>query len=488
MSDSGKAATSLKQRAIRGGLASLCSQATSALLRIGAVMFLARLLTPADFGLIAMVMAFVGVLNLFRDLGLSTATLQRTSVSHDQLSTLFWINVLVGVALSCITAAIAPALAVFYGEPRLTWVTIGLAGTFVLNAAGIQHSALLQRQMRFAVVAAIESLSLFVSVAVGLAMAMLGAGYWALVGMTLATPLSYSTGVWLASGWVPGRPHRDAGVTSMIRTGGIVTVNGLVVYAAYNSEKILLGRFWGADALGLYGRAYQLISLPTETLNAAFTGVAISTLSRLKDDPARMRNYFLKWYALLIAVTLPLTAACALFADDVVFLMLGPHWIEAVPIFRLLAPTILIFAMINPMGALLVAQGMLLRSFHLALALAPVVIAGYLVGLPWGPKGVAMGFSIAMSLWLVPHLAWCVHGTVVSLKDVAVSVSRPLASVLIATVASGAVTFGLMSSVPPWLRLITGVLVLAAVYLGVLLFATGQRALYLEVLNEVKRR
>ena len=489
MSDPGRTIPDLKRRALLGGLAKLCAQGVNTVLRIGGLVLLARLLTPSDFGLIAMVMAVVGVLNLFRDLGLSTATIQCESVTHEQLSNLFWINLLVGFVLMCAAIVSAPALAAFYREPRLVWVTLALAGSFLVNAVGIQHSALLQRQMRFTVLAAIESLSLFASVVVGLAMAWFGAAYWALVGMTLAAPTIYSAAVWLVSGWTPGRPTRDASVLPMIRTGGIVTANSLVVYAAYNCEKILLGRFWGAEALGIYGRAYQLINIPTENLNSAVGSVAISTLSRVKDDPVRLRSYFLKGYTLLIAATLPITAACALFADDVVYLMLGPQWAAAAPIFRWLAPTILVFGMINPVWPLLVAQGMLARSFHLSLAIAPLMIGAYVIGLPWGPKGVAMAFSIAMGLWLVPQLAWSLHGTVVSLKDIAISISRPLASTMVAAAAAAGVAFGLLApTAAPWLRLGVGITVLAGVYVGMLLFALDQRALYRDVLRGLRAR
>jgi len=478
----------LKRRAIRGGVAKLSSQILNTALRIGSLVLLARLLTPSDFGLIAMVMVVVGVLNLFRDFGLSTATIQRASVSHEQLSTLFWINLLVGVTLTCVAAASAPALAAFYREPRLLWITVSLAGSFVVNAAGIQHTALLQRQMRFTALAAMETLSLLASVALGLAMALLGLGYWSLVGMTLSACATYSIGVWTASRWTPGRPHHDATIISMIRAGGIITANSLVVYAAYNVEKILLGRFWGADALGIYGRAYQLINIPTESLNSAVGAVAMSTLSRIKDDPSRLRSYFLKGYTLLIAATLPITAACALFADELVLLLLGHQWSSAAPIFRLLAPTILVFGLINPLWPLLVAQGMLVRGLHQALVIAPLTITAYVIGLHWGPQGVAMAFSIAMGLWVVPHLAWSVHGTVVSLKDIAIAVSKPLVSIAVASLTSAWVVFNLLAEASPWLRLASGLSVLSAIYLGMLLFAMGQRALYLDLLRDLRAR
>src|ERR1700758_2417962 len=143
---------------------------------------------------------------------------------------------------------------------------------------------------------------------------MAGYGYWALVAMTLIAPIITTLGFWLTTAWIPGRPRRRIGIRSMMHFGGTVTLNGLVVYIASNFEKILLGRFWGVDAIGIYGRAYQLINIPTENLNSAVGEVAFSALSRLQDDLARLRSYFLKGYSVVLPFTLPLTIACALFA------------------------------------------------------------------------------------------------------------------------------------------------------------------------------
>jgi O-antigen/teichoic acid export membrane protein len=293
---------------------------------------------------------------------------------------------LVGTALALLAVAMAPVVATFYHEPRLFSVTVVLAAGFLFNAAGVQHSALLQRHMRFTASAVIEILALLVSTAVGIGMAVSGYGYWALVAMTVVSPIVSTIGVWIGTRWVPGMPHRNVGIRSMMRFGGTLTLNGLVVYVAYNLEKVLLGRFWGADAVGIYGRAYQLVNIPTENLNSAVGGVAFSALSRLQEDPIRFKSYFLKGYSLVLALTLPITIICALFADDLIFVLLGPKWKEAAVIFRLLAPTILIFAMINPLAWLLFSLGMVGRSLKVALVLAPLVIAGYVMGLPYGPK------------------------------------------------------------------------------------------------------
>jgi O-antigen/teichoic acid export membrane protein len=476
----------LKARTIRGGLARLCAQGVTFFVRVGSLMVLARLLSPKDFGLVGMVTAFTGVLTLFRDFGLSSAAVQRTTVTEEQISTLFWINIMLGVLLGLVTVGTAPAVAAFYHEPQLFGVTAVLAAGFLFNAAGTQHSVLLQRQMRFTALAAISVVSLTVGAAIGIGGAKAGCGYWALVAMTVTPPLIATIGFWLTTGWVPGMPHRRAGIRSMMHFGGALTFTGLLVYIGYNAEKVLIGRLWGADAIGTYGRGYQLVNIPTENLNSAVGEVAFSALSRLQDDPVRLKSYFLKGFSLVLGLTLPITIACALFADDLVFVLLGPQWEDTAAIVRLLAPTIAIFAIINPLGWLIFSIGLVARGMKAAPVLAAIMITGYVIGLPYGPKGVAFAYSGALTLWVIPHILWCVHGTTVSLWDVLLAVSRPLAS----GIAAGAVAFGarLISGalVSPFSRLALETGVLFVTFFGVLLFVAGQKSLYLDFLRGLK--
>ena len=476
----------LKEKAIRGGLARLCAQGANFVLRLVSLMVLARLLAPKDFGLVGMVTAFTGVLSLFRDFGLSSAAIQRTNVTEEQLSTLFWINLLVGAVLGLIAVAMAPAIAAFYHEPRLIAVTIVLATGFLFNAAGVQHGALLQREMRFTALAVINTVGLIVGTAIAIAGAKIGYGYWALVAMTVTAPLISTIGFWLATAWLPGMPQRRSGIRSMMRFGGTLTLNGLVVYIASNLEKVLLGRFWGVDALGLYGRAYQLINIPTDNLNSAAGEVAFSALSRLQDEPSRLKSYFLKGYSLVLAMTLPITIACALFADDMIVVLLGPKWMAAAPIFRLLAPTILVFAIANPLGWLVCSLGMVERGLKMSLVIAPLMIAGYVLGLSHGPTGVAFAYSAVMLLWVIPVIAWSVHGTVISFWDVLLTVSRPLASSVVAAGLAFGVRLVYGQSLSPLPRLVLETTVLLVTFLGMLLFATGQKTLYLDLLRGLR--
>jgi PST family polysaccharide transporter len=476
----------LKGRTVRGALARLCAQLANFLLRVVSLIVLARLLSPKDFGLVGMVTAFTGVLTLFRDFGLSSAAIQHTTVTEEQISTLFWINILLGALLGLVSVVMAPAIASFYGEPRLYWVTAVLALGFLFNSAGVQHSALLQRQLRFTTLSIISVVSLLVGSAIAIGGAEAGYGYWALVGMSVTSTLTGTLGFWLTTAWVPRKPQRRVGIRSMMRFGGTLTLNGLVAYVAYNAEKVMIGRFWGADAIGIYGRAYQLVNIPTDTLNSAVGEVAFSALSRLQDDPIRLKSYFLKGFSLVLGLTLPSTLACALFADDLVFVFLGPKWKDTAAIVPLLAPTIAIFAIINPLGWLVYSVGLVARSLKIALVFAPVMITGCLIGLPYGPKGVALAYSAVMALWVIPLILWCVHGTVISLRDILLAVSRPLASCILAGgLAFGVrLTYGQFFSPLPRLMLESGVLFVT--YFVALLFAAGQKLLYLDLLRELK--
>jgi O-antigen/teichoic acid export membrane protein len=473
----------LKEKTIRGGAARLGSQAASLGLRVVAVVVLARLLGPKDYGLVGMVTALTGVLTWFRDFGLSAAAVQRPDITGDQHSTLFWINVLFGALLTFVTLATAPAIARFYHEPRLIWVAAVLGTTFLFNAVGIQHSALLQRQMRFTALAAISVVSLMVGTAIGIGGAAVGYGYWALVAQSVTTPLVASIGFWLATGWVPGMPRWCADTRSMMHFGGTLTLNGIIAYIGFNADKVMIGRFLGVDAIGIYGRGFYLVSVPIDNLNSAVGEVAFSALSRLQNDPTRLKRYFLKGFSLVLGLTLPITIACALFADDVVLVLLGPKWQASTEIVRLLAPTIAVLAVINPMGWLILSLGLVRRSLKIALVFAPIMIFGCVMGLPHGAAGVAFAYSLVMVLWMVPHVAWCVHGTAVSIRDVVTVVIRPLACGVLAGAVGHAAQLMCGDFLSPLPRLVLESGALAVTFFAVLVFVAGEKTLYVDLLR-----
>lgn len=481
-------ADQLKRKSVRGGAVTLISQVLKFVLTTGATMILARLLTPADFGLQGMVLAVTGVVGLFGDIGLSVATIQRDAITHEQTSTLFWINVALGSALAILVALLAPVLIAFFHEPRLLWMTIGAAATFFIGGLGVQHSALLVREMRFAALAKIQISSLVVSSAVGIVMAAFGYGYVALIGSMVAAPIITVASLWFAVRWLPGMPRRGYGLRSALHFGGILTLNNLVVYLGYNVEKILLGRFWGASALGLYGKAYSLVNLPTTQLHSSIYTVAFPAFSRLQGDRQRLNNSFLQVYAAVVSLSIPATICCMLFAEEMIRVTLGPKWDGAVTIFRLLGPTVLAFGMVNPFGWFLVSTGRVVRSFKMSLLIAPLVIMAILIGLHYGPKGVALSYSAVMTLLTVPVIIWAIYKTGIVFKDIIKAIKPAILAGLLAAVAGLAFKLafgGALATIP---LLILGLTLVLGLYAWLLLIVMGQKDFFVDLTRQVFQR
>ena len=273
----------------------------------------------------------------------------------------------------------------------------------------------------------------------------------------------------------------------MLRFGGLATCNSFLVFLAWNSDNILLGRFWGAHALGLYGRAYQLATLPVEQLTSTLSGVAISGLSAIQDDADRLSRSFLRGYSLLLSATIPIAIACPLFADEIIHVLLGDKWMEVVPIFRLLAPTSLVFALANPLSWLVIATGRVGRAVGITAATTPVVIVGILLGLSHGPTGVAIGYSAAMVLIIIPITVWSKHGTGIAWSDLWRVTRIPLlpgcwrARLVLAQNSRSAAVW-----LQSWFWSL-GVGLVFGVY-ACALVAMGQKKLYLDVLAELFSR
>lgn len=476
----------LKSRTVRAGIINVGARGFELVIRVMSIMILGRLLDPTDYGLVTMVTAFTGVLNMFGGFGLFQAAIQRDALSEEESSSLFWLNVAFGGFLTLTAMAAAPMVSAFYKEPRLLPIMEVIAITFVITAAGVQHGVLLQRRMSFGISAIIEIIALLIGTVVSIGMAMEGYGYWALVSMTISLPLATTVGLWLSTGWIPGRPRMVTGVQSMLRFGVGTTLNGFLSYIATNVDKLLLGRVWGTEAVGLYGRAFHLINFPGDNLNSTIGEVAFAALSRTKSDLERFRRYFLRGYSLVVTLTLPLTVMCALFADDLIVVILGPKWAGAAEIFRILAPTILVFAILNPLGWLLNSLGLIRRSVYIALFSASLMIAGVVIGLPYGPRGVATAYSVMMLMKVIPVTIWALHDTGICGRDVVVALGRPLVASLVAAAISSGMHDLYAPALSPVLRLVLDIGVFGAIYVSALLLVAGEKALYLDLFRAAR--
>jgi O-antigen/teichoic acid export membrane protein len=431
-------AADLRGRSVRGGAVTLVGQAVKFVLTLASMAVLARILTPEDFGLIAMATVVIGFTSVFKDMGLSMATVQRTDVRHSQVSTLFWLNVGASVAIAVVTAAAAPVLAWFYKEPRVTAVTVVLATSVLVGGFAIQHQALLRRQMRFGALAFVEIASLAAGTAAAIASALAGHGYWALVVLQVVREAAATGLVWMMCRWRPDRPVRGSGVRSLVTFGAHLSGFNVLTYVARNIEKMLIGWYWGAGPVGLYNNADRILLLPIQQINTPLTSVAVPALSRIQKEPDRYRAYYRRGVLLTVTAAMPIVAFLFVAAEKAVLVFLGGQWVDAVPIFRALGPAAFIGTFNVATGWVYVSLGSTRRQFHWGLFSTAVTVIAYVIGLPWGPIGVAAAFSASLVVLRLPSVLYCFRGTHLTLKDMGTALWRPAFS----SIAAGALLYG----------------------------------------------
>jgi O-antigen/teichoic acid export membrane protein len=477
--------TDLKGRTVRGGAITFVAQGIKVVLNMGSTVVLARLLTPADYGLIGMVTGVTGFVEMFKDAGLSMATVQRERITNEQISTLFWLNVALSVGLMSVVIALAPVVAVFYHEPRLTWVTVALAGTFLLSGLTVQHQALLRRNMKFKQLAVIDILSLGAGAITAVVMAWLGYRYWALVGMGVASSFVNAVAAWIAMPWCPGPPRRGCGVRPMIGFGGGIVGSRFVYSFIRNTPSIMLGWYWGAGAVGLYQRAYTLLMFAVDQIQGPVTAVAIAPMSRVQGDVPRLRRYFLAGYSVVVSCILPVVVTCAVFAEEIVALMLGRQWHAAAGIFRWLALSGICVGILNPQGMLLIAMGQAAKCMKLGLADAVCVVIAYFAGLRYGAEGIAVAFLISKVLICVPMTYATFKDTPVTVRDVVEAIGAPIIAIGLTAAAGLTAKLLFARSVAEWMVAVGGCSLMLAAYALILLFVLGKWNFYRDIVTEL---
>jgi PST family polysaccharide transporter len=416
----------LKGRSVRGGAVTLASQAGRFVIQLGATAVLARLLAPEAFGLVAMVSAVIGFTAIFVDVGFTLAIVQRPQLARDQLSTFFWFHALIRVGLLLVAALLAPFVGWLYGEPRLLAITVALGIGYFLDGLGMQPKALLRRQMRFTALGAIDLISLVLGQVIGIALAAMGIGYWALVVIQLMASAIGSAQAWILCGWRPGRPARGTGLREFLRFGAGVTAFNVMNYFARNADNVLIGSLWGPGPLGLYSKAYQLMMLPLLQINMPMASVAVPVLSRLQGVPDTYRRFYKGSLRLVLYLTLPAIVGLFAVADEVVAIVLGPRWQPVGPIFRALALAALFQPLLQTLSWIYLSLGQTDRMIRWGLVSVPTILLSFALGSPWGPLGIATAYAVAVNLLVVPSVLMSTRGSPIAPRDIASALSRPL--------------------------------------------------------------
>ena len=393
---------------------------------------LARILSPDDYGIIAMVLAIMGFAGLFRELGLSSAAIQNQNLTPELQSNLFWLNLLIGLALSLITYLSAPLVALFYAKPELTIVTQILSITFVVGSLSTQHSADLTKNLKFGKRAAATIGGSLATLICSIYLALNDYGYWALVWSNILGTATASILLIVFSRIPISLPSRESGVRSAIGFGINVTSADLVNYFHRNLDNILIGKVWGATSLGFYSRAYSLLLFPVHAIRTPVNSVAFPIFSKLQQPPQDLRGAFLKVVLCLGCLTMPITAFLFGNSGLIIELVLGSQWLKSAEIFSFLAIAAFTQPVTGMLGSLLLSLSKTRTFLKCSTINAISLSLCFLAGLPWGATGVAAAYAIGNYLILYPWLKQAFKDTPVSLGQFTSACLPPALSSLIA--------------------------------------------------------
>ncbi|GGG29217.1 lipopolysaccharide biosynthesis protein [Rhodococcoides trifolii] len=459
----------MRSIAARGAAITVASQVLRMVLQLVALVALARLLDPAVFGQMAIVLVVVGIGETLRELGLSSAAIHAEDLSQKQHSNLFWINTGAGIVLCGIVYGSAGLVADFYSDPALVLTLHAVASVFVVNGMASQYRARLARDLRFTNLALAELLSVITGLVAAIVAASLGLGLWALVIQQVVQAVVILTIAVSSCRWVPSMPSRCT-MGPLLRYGGNLGLTQVINYAARNVDTIILGRIVSAPTLGFYNRAFQLVMLPVTQINAPATKVAFPLLARLQNDPLRFVRYLRTGQAALVnSVAAALLLGVAI-AEPAIALALGPAWQPTAPLFQILALAGIFQTATYPMYWVFLAKGLTGSNLRYTLVTKSILVAAIVIGSQWGVRGVALGFAIASAASWPIGLRWMSAAAAIPWRAMAVPVLSGLA-VYGPACAAGLAVVHLIGAESVW-SLVVGAVVYAAV-VGLSYLAVG---------------
>jgi O-antigen/teichoic acid export membrane protein len=412
--------------AARGAALTGGFQGMRLLLQIVGLVVLARFLSPDDYGLVAMVVVLVGLGEIVRDFGLSSAAVQAPELTRAQRDNLFWLNGAIGLALAILAVAGSGLVAALYAEPRLVGITQALGLVFVLNGLSTQYRASLQRDLKFGLLAGSEVLAQLIGLLVGIGCAIGGLGYWALVAQSLAQAAAALVLLVAFSRWLPSWYDRTESVRPFASFGWHLAASQVVGYLGNNVDTFVVGRQFGAAPLGIYSRGYQLVTAPLGRIRTPATTVALPVLSKIQRDQPRFDRYLRHGLIMLGYTIVPALAIIMGAAEPVVRVALGETWMEVVPYARLfaLAGTLTTLSYVGYWAYL--ARGLTKRLLHYTFVSVAIKVTLVLIGSQWGPLGVAVGFTVAPAVSWPLSLWWLSRRTPIPLATLMLTALRVL--------------------------------------------------------------
>lgn len=394
---------SSKERVVTGVKWTFVSTMGKRFMALGANVVLARLLAPEDFGLVAMAGVVLGFVDLFRDLGTGAALVRQKTVNPVLQSSVFWLNLAFGITMTLSMMALSPVIAALYREPRVQPVIMVMSLSFLLSSISIVQSGVMTRKMRFDAMAKIELSASALSYVVGIGAALLGQGVWSLVYQILTYTTLSTTLLWIVGDWRPQLVFVWAEVRGIMGYSLNLVGYNVFYYFAQNVDNLLIGRYLGTGALGVYDLAFKLMAFPMQAISAVFGKVMLPYYAQAQDDLPRFRHVFLQVARAIAFVTFPLMIGLFAAREHFVLTVFGADWAPMIPLLAMFAPLAAIRSVLTTTGSIYVATGRADLQLRWGIVSNLVVFAGLAIGLQWGVIGVATGFTVTALLLLYPN-------------------------------------------------------------------------------------
>lgn len=456
----------LKQRTFSAVRWTALAMVAKAGLQFLQLAILARLLMPSDFGLMAIVVALMAFLQIFADFGVSSAIIHHQNISREQLSSLYWLNVGSSIVLAAMILLAAPWVSVYYLQPELQPLLAMSAITLVMGAAGQQLRVLAEKQLRFDILAKVEVAGALVGFLFAVGIALAGGGVYALVGGLMANTVLLTVLFWLyiSDGWRPMMVFQIREIRDFLNFGAYMIGNNLVNTFSYQVDVLLGAKMLGAQSIGTYSLTKEFSIGVSRLFNPIITRVGTPMMAKAQDDEVLMKRVYLQTMRMTASVNFPIYIAMGVFAPEVVNLVFGEKWSDAIPLLRVFAAWGLFRSTANPVGSLLIARGRADLSFKWNLAIFFVVPPMVWVGSLWGTNGLALSSLAFMIAIFIPNWFFLVKPLCgAGLREYIEQFIPPLFASIVASVVAYAAAYWFESDI---LRLCVGSLVGALVYLG----------------------
>ncbi|MGE5342894.1 MAG: MOP flippase family protein [Candidatus Omnitrophota bacterium] len=388
----------LKFKVISGTIWNAFNSGFSFIVTILTVAVLARLLRPEDFGLFAMITVIMNLLDAFADMGVSAAIISYRDVTDDELHALFGFNIAIGAGLTGLFIFGSPAVVDYYHEPRLYVYLWILAFNFILTAPATLFNVLMKKHMQFDILSKINMASTVVYAVVTVTYAFLHRNIMSfIVGLLVQSCVTTGLNVYYGLKiWKPRRLVIRYATIRRFMTFGLFQMGERIINKFnWNIDYLMIGRFLGAEALGYYAMAYNLMLKPIQRINPIITGVAFPALSEIQHDNRQLKRYYLKMIRYIVYIMVPIYLLFFIQSKNIILLLYGPKWLASAPVLSIFAFLGILYAVGNPLGNLLLAKGRADVGFWLNMSQTLVLMLANYIGVYFGITGVAYSTLIA---------------------------------------------------------------------------------------------